>query len=353
MQRGHRDLGGRREQQRWRCRRRQGQPAVAAGQPARAGPDHLACRGQLVQHGRLVAGHPARQHQGLQRRGRQRRPGQLLDHVVDGVRAGPPGGPHRAAGPGGRRVPGVLPGGQERGQRLRRHRLGFLAQLGQAAAAQHAQHAGVAPLGAAAARQELALGDPARTAASRCSAPVTTATPSPYRSATACAVNGPCVRGVPRHQVAQRVGDRLGERGGTPGGSGDAERVPQPARVLRPRPSGPRPPTRTSITRRCVGQPGQPAPGGRPGPCTAPATSAADSGPISRSRSATPSASRQARSGASRCSSASVSATTSGSSSSRRSAWPSSSASSEESSASACARRSASGESPSYMNAPT
>ena len=148
MHYGHRNLAGRGEQERRGVRRRQHDPAVPAGQAARAGPRHLARRRELIQHGRLVARHPARQDQGLQRRRRHRGPGQLVDHLVDQRRGRPAGG--RPAGPGivrsGRWLPRVLPGGQERGQRGRGHRFRLLAQLGQAAPAQQAEHRGVAPL---------------------------------------------------------------------------------------------------------------------------------------------------------------------------------------------------------------
>ena len=40
-------------------------PAVATGQRAGAGPDHLAGAEQLVEHGGGVVGHPGRQHQAL------------------------------------------------------------------------------------------------------------------------------------------------------------------------------------------------------------------------------------------------------------------------------------------------
>ena len=138
---------------------------------------------------------------------------------------------------------------------------------------------------------------------------------------------------------------------GTPGGSGtpSASRSLPASSTAAHRAS---PAIRTSITRRwaasSVSQPPAAA-----GSVQRSATSPADSGPMSRIMSAAFSRSRLARSGKSRCSIRRESSTISGSSSSRRSAWPSSSASREESSASAWARRSASGASPSYMNAPT
>ena len=87
VHRRHRDLDGRREQQGSGGRGREHHPAVAARQPARAGPDDLPGRRQLVEHRGLVAGNPARQDQRLQRGGGHGRAGELIDHVIDRVRA--------------------------------------------------------------------------------------------------------------------------------------------------------------------------------------------------------------------------------------------------------------------------
>ena len=135
-----------------------------------------------------------------------------------------------------------MPGGQEPGQHLRRDRFGLLAQPGQAAAAQQAQHLRVAPFGPARtwppARtppapggQELALDHP----------PVGREPPQRHRHHRGAQPVPPGHRGrgeravrprVPGHQVAQRVGDRLGERLGHAQRQRHPERVPQPARVL-------------------------------------------------------------------------------------------------------------------------
>src|SRR5262249_27619016 len=85
------------------------------GRPPPAGHHALPGRGQFIEHGGLVTGPPAREHERLQRRGGQRRPGELIDRVEDRIRAsrapatrGPPAwAPARVAGGLAR----VLPGG--------------------------------------------------------------------------------------------------------------------------------------------------------------------------------------------------------------------------------------------------
>src|SRR5207247_2021044 len=70
------------------------------------------------------------------------------------------GPPRRAAARAFGGLARVLPGRQERRQCLRWCGLDLLAEFGQAAAAQHAEHLRVAPLGAPAPGNELALDDP-------------------------------------------------------------------------------------------------------------------------------------------------------------------------------------------------
>ena len=128
-----------------------------------------------------------------------------------------------------------MPGGQEPAEHGGRHRLRLLAQPGQAAAPQHAQHPAVAPLGAA----RPARNSPSATrpsAASRRSAIPTTATPSPYRSARTADRERPVRPRPPRHQVTQRVGQHLGERLGDADRQRHPEGVPQPPGVLDRRP---------------------------------------------------------------------------------------------------------------------
>jgi hypothetical protein len=239
VHRRHGDLGRRWQQQRHSLSGREDDPAVPAGQPAGAGPHNLTGRGQFIEHGGLIAGHPAGEHERLQRRGGQRRPGELIDRVEDRVRAGrapaTSGPPARAAARVAGGLPRVLPGGQERRQRLRWRGLDLLAQLGQAAAAQHAQHLRIAPLGAPAAGHELALhhpvlrGETAQGAADHGHA-------QPVALGRRLCGERPMTARVPRHQVAERVGHRLGERHGHAGGQRHAQRVTEPARVLDGRP---------------------------------------------------------------------------------------------------------------------
>jgi hypothetical protein len=122
--------------------RHEGDPAVAAGQAARTGPQHLAGAGELVEHRGGVVADPRRQHQGLQRRRRHEGTGQLLDDGEHAVGAAQPAADR-------------LPGRREPGQGADGHRFDLLAQLREAATADGAQHVGVAPLLAGAAGPEL------------------------------------------------------------------------------------------------------------------------------------------------------------------------------------------------------
>ena len=104
----------RRQQQRGRLGPGERDPAVAAGDGAGAGPDHLAGRAELVEVGRRVVGHPAGQHQPLPGRGRHGDALQLLDRGGDrldaarrrarpaasgaGTRPGRPAAPARSRG---------------------------------------------------------------------------------------------------------------------------------------------------------------------------------------------------------------------------------------------------------------
>ena len=129
----------------------------------------------------------------------------------------------------------VLPGRQEGGQHLRRYRLRFLAQLGQAAPAQQPKDARIAPFGAAPAGQELALGGPAlRGQPPQGAGHDGHAEPVARRGGSG---GERAVRpGVPGHQVTERVSDRLGEHCGYAGRQRHAERVAEPASVLDRRP---------------------------------------------------------------------------------------------------------------------
>ncbi len=136
----------------------------------------------------------------------------------------------------------VLPGAEEPPERRRLDRLDLLAQPGQGAAAQPAQHLGVAPLGAGARRPELAVehpaltGEPLQGVAGHRGAE---AEPLGHLGGGERAVGA----GEPGDEVGQRVVDRLGEHLGRARRHRDAEAVAQPGDVLHDRPPlGPRHP---------------------------------------------------------------------------------------------------------------
>ena len=142
----------------------------------------------------------------------------------------------------------------------RRHRLDLLAQPGQRAAPQHAQHLGVAPLGAAAAGPELAADHPAG-----CREPRQRrgddgdAEPEARRGVGG--VERAVGAGVAGDQVAERVGDRLGERLG----HADRQRRCRARRAAAPASSiaatsAPRRAIRTRIARRGAHQLGAATP---------------------------------------------------------------------------------------------
>ena len=116
-------------------------------------------------------------------------------------------------------------------------RLDLFPQPGEAAPAQQPQHLGVAPFGAASVRQELTLHDPAR----RREPPQS---PGDHRHAqrvTRCdriRAERPVAPCVPRHQVAQRVGQRFGKRLRDTGRQRHAQRVAQSPSVFYRRPAG-------------------------------------------------------------------------------------------------------------------
>ncbi len=201
----------------------QADPAVLAGQRPGAGPAELAGRHQLVQHGRLIVRQAGGQHQLLQRGGGQRGALELLDHPQQAVRAA-----QLVAAQ-------VLPLRQEGGQGARRHGLHLLAQGGQRAAAQPAQHLGVAPLGLTASAR-LDRAELARHQAPGGGQPVQGA--GHHGGAQAEAGGGQLGgeravgAGVAGQQVAERVLDRLGEGLRDADRQRGAERVGEPPGVL-------------------------------------------------------------------------------------------------------------------------
>ncbi|CAH0265172.1 hypothetical protein SRABI128_03245 [Microbacterium sp. Bi128] len=190
---------------------------------------------------------------------------------------------------------------------------------------------------------------------SRCSVSRATATPTPRRSATASVVNGPCVRAnrATRSPSGSASGSRkaFGMPTGSAAPSASRRRPASSMPATRDTPAIVTGMARLSSTRvfRCADA----SAAASVSASRRTATSAASRGPSSRSRSATPSTPRARRSGSRRCASRSNCAITSGSRSSRISTLPSSSLSRAGSTERAAARRSARGESPSYMKAPT
>ena len=250
-----------------------------------------------------------------------------------------------------RRAADALPPRRKRESSTGRDRLDLGTQRGERATTEHAQHLGVAVLGAApAGRQQLALDDATRGRPG--------GRGRPWRR------RGPGHgRGPPRRHGRVRACGHSGRRGhpagprparGTPAGHLVAgRRRARPGAVRRPRslPSGPprRPGRGSPDGGRETLEPGLHV--GSRGAVAAPHEDGLGG---QRSEAAqeveASSASRAARSGVSRCSSASVRAICSASRRSRRarpSPVPRSSASRDGSRASAAARRSASGESPS------
>ena len=203
----------------------------------------------------LVAGHPAGQRQRLQRGGRHRRPGELLDRVVHRVRPGRPPAPAGSRPLTARRPPGplarVLPGGQERAQRppAGRARPPCGAWPGSGAAAAAAPRRRTIRRPARRARNSPSLTRPC--AASRRSAPVTTACPRPYRPATSAVVNGPWQRAYRATRSSSGSGTGSVNAAGTPTGSGtpSASRSRPASSIAAQRAS---PLIRTSIARRCA-----------------------------------------------------------------------------------------------------
>ena len=135
---GLRPLVPRRESERERVGGVQGDPSVASGQRAVPRPDHLARRGELVEHCGGVVGDARGQDERLPRTRRQRDAGELFDrrqHTVDALE-----------GPPADRSGDVLPRRQEPGECLGRDRLDRSADRGERAQTQAAQHLAVAPL---------------------------------------------------------------------------------------------------------------------------------------------------------------------------------------------------------------
>ena len=199
-------------------------PAVLGTQGPGAGEDDLARGHELVQHGGPVVHHTLREHERLPRGRRDRHPGELVDHG------------HHPVQPA-QLVPlhGVLPRRQERGVRLRVHRLHVRAQGRQRTTPQGPQHLDVAPLrvrrGRVTARAERPLAH----------APLPGQGPQRglhHGGAQAQGLRGlghterPVRPGIPGDEVPHGIRDRFQERERNPHGQGLTERVPHPGGVL-------------------------------------------------------------------------------------------------------------------------
>ena len=197
-------------------------PTVRLAQPAVPHPVDLSGRGQLVQQRGRVARHPGGQDHRLDRAGRHRVAGQLLDRSEDRI---------GAAGRG----PDSLPLGQEPGVRHLLDRLDPLAQQGQRAALDQRQHLGVAvlPFPAEVARlvDEGAGDQRAGTDegfAGLLDHGAAQSVPLSQRRHHERSMGA----GPAQHQIGDRVGDRLGEARRHSRRDRDAEPVTEPGHVL-------------------------------------------------------------------------------------------------------------------------
>ena len=121
-------------------------PAVVAGKRSGPRPDHLARRGELVEHDRRVVPHPGGEHEGLPSGCRQRDARKLVDHLRDTIDAA-------------ELFRHMLPGREEPSERGRVDRFDLMAQRRERPGPQAPQHLGVTPLAAGAPGSELALDD--------------------------------------------------------------------------------------------------------------------------------------------------------------------------------------------------
>ena len=224
------------------------QPSSPLSAPARA--DDLAGRRQLVQHRRRVVSDAGREDQPFQRRGRNHGARQLLhdaEHSVDAL--------ERSGG----RAADRLPRRQQQRQRLRRHRLGLLAQRRHGAAAYPAQHLGVAPLGPRAAGPELA-----RQHAARGGQALQGGDDRRCRDAEARrgldGGNGPCVRAYRATRSPSGSATTAVKASGTPTGSGTpSASCSRPASSIAAQRSSEA--MRTLMTRRAPSRSTRPRPG--------------------------------------------------------------------------------------------
>ncbi len=205
-------------QRRQRIGQVQRDAAVALAERFHADPRDLARGRERVEVPGAIALDARRQDLGLEQRGGERRPLQALDDVEQRVETDSP--PHDA-----------LPRGDEPAEHGGLDGLHLLAQAGERAAAQGAQHVGIAPLAMGSARPELAFEQLAR---------VRHVTERRVRDAAWQAEplreffrgEGSVSARVPVHEVADRVADGSEERVRHAGGQRHTERVAVAARVF-------------------------------------------------------------------------------------------------------------------------
>ena len=202
----------------------QGDPSVVAPEASSPHPGHLAERAQLVEQARLVARDPRRQDVALEDRGRDRQPGELVDHLGESFERGR--GAQRRAGLAERRD--TLPVGQEARERRRVHRLDLAPEPGQRPAAEQPQDLRIAPFAFGAARPELAAQDRAggEQPLERIGDDAGRQPPAVRRIGRQERAVGP---GVPRQQPVERAGRRPEERRR----NADRRRDPDPVAVAR------------------------------------------------------------------------------------------------------------------------
>ncbi len=141
-----RRLGGGREQRRRIGSEHERDATVVGPERSGADPGHVAARHERVEFGGTVAAHPARQDVGLEDRRGHRRALEPRDRVGERVDISP--GTVRP-----------LPRGEESAERGGVDRLDLAPEQGERTPTEAAEHVGVAPLPAGAARTELAAND--------------------------------------------------------------------------------------------------------------------------------------------------------------------------------------------------
>ena len=218
MKAARRRLGTRRQQLLQLVGQVERQAPVALAEGSVADPHHLARRAEQVEVLGAVFGQARGQHLALQRRGRQDRPLELLDHVEQRVGPTPRARPRRHD---------PLPVEQQPGQGRRLGRLDRAPQGRQRAPPQGRQHVGLAPLGPGLPWPELPLEHAARGRQGP-QRPLDGRHAGAVARRQVAAAEGAVGARIARDQLGQRVVDRLQE------GLGQARRRRHPQRVAQP-----------------------------------------------------------------------------------------------------------------------